>query len=266
MEPKKPSWLPHTILIILLLFSLGLCAFYYFQFTLLQQQIIVLTTSLNPATVTPKPQYLTKTYQDQDFSLLIPETWQQQPPKTYGSRFETRFLSDQIQEVLSINIIGNYSQITEKPYQTLDEFLPTTSHDIESNVSIGNQTAKLISNPAGFQEAVLFSPDRQNLLLLIHTNQSSSDASHFSQILSTFRFIEPTPTTSNITSSTSDCIPGGCSGTICQEAGSRPQLDTCIYREYYACYKLTRCEHQTDGTCGWTPTSAFTNCMQGVVE
>jgi eight-cysteine-cluster-containing protein len=63
-------------------------------------------------------------------------------------------------------------------------------------------------------------------------------------------------------SPTGDCAVAGCSGTIC--TGSKEAADivtTCEYRAEYACYRLTKCERQATGKCGWTETAAFTACL-----
>jgi eight-cysteine-cluster-containing protein len=58
------------------------------------------------------------------------------------------------------------------------------------------------------------------------------------------------------------CVPAGCSGTICAEATEAADIvTTCEYRDEYACYKLTTCERQLDGKCGWTPAAGFASCL-----
>lgn len=58
------------------------------------------------------------------------------------------------------------------------------------------------------------------------------------------------------------CVPAGCSGTICAEATEAADIvTTCEYRDEYACYKLTTCERQLDGKCGWTPEAGFASCL-----
>jgi hypothetical protein len=59
-----------------------------------------------------------------------------------------------------------------------------------------------------------------------------------------------------------DCVIGGCSGQLCVEAGSK-SFGTCEYLPQYACYpRLGTCARQSDGTCGWTPSSALQDCLK----
>lgn len=58
------------------------------------------------------------------------------------------------------------------------------------------------------------------------------------------------------------CAVAGCSQTICAEASEAPNIiTTCEYRAEYACYKLTKCERQASGECGWTQTAEFRSCL-----
>lgn len=56
-----------------------------------------------------------------------------------------------------------------------------------------------------------------------------------------------------------ECFIGGCSSQICSE--EEGVVSTCEYREEYACYKNAKCERQTSGECGWTPTKKLTMCL-----
>jgi len=57
------------------------------------------------------------------------------------------------------------------------------------------------------------------------------------------------------------CEPTGCSGQVCTEKG-KSVLSTCLMLPHYECFKRTRCEVQTDGKCGWTPTQEFQACLK----
>lgn len=60
----------------------------------------------------------------------------------------------------------------------------------------------------------------------------------------------------------SGCVPAGCSGQVCAELSEAANIvTTCEYRAEYACYKLTKCERQDSGQCGWTQTADFTACL-----
>lgn len=57
------------------------------------------------------------------------------------------------------------------------------------------------------------------------------------------------------------CRATGCSAQVCSD---RDVVTTCEYLAEYACYKTATCERQSDGTCGWTPTSVLLSCIAGV--
>lgn len=57
------------------------------------------------------------------------------------------------------------------------------------------------------------------------------------------------------------CYVGGCSGVSCSDDPNI--MSTCEWRDEYSCYKnsSTKCERQANGQCGWTQTSALTQCI-----
>lgn len=56
------------------------------------------------------------------------------------------------------------------------------------------------------------------------------------------------------------CVVSGCSGQIC---AAESMASTCEWRDWYACYKLAKCEEQADtGSCGWTPNDEFRKCLE----
>lgn len=70
------------------------------------------------------------------------------------------------------------------------------------------------------------------------------------------------PTASNVGPG---CAVGGCSSQICGEAGEVEDIaTTCEYREEYACYQSARCERQSTGSCGWTETEEYKQCMANI--
>jgi eight-cysteine-cluster-containing protein len=62
-------------------------------------------------------------------------------------------------------------------------------------------------------------------------------------------------------SAVKECKKTGCSGELCVDANLDDFLTLCVYLDEYDCYKLTKCEVQTNGECGWTATEEFTKCM-----
>ena len=61
----------------------------------------------------------------------------------------------------------------------------------------------------------------------------------------------------------SDCVTGGCSGTICQHKDERPIMTTCEFKPEYACYKQIGCLC-IDGSCMWDKTEEFDMCIQDI--
>jgi eight-cysteine-cluster-containing protein len=57
----------------------------------------------------------------------------------------------------------------------------------------------------------------------------------------------------------SDCVTGGCSGTICQSRDSEPMITTCEWSPSYACYKEINCGC-INGKCSWDRTEEFELC------
>lgn len=61
------------------------------------------------------------------------------------------------------------------------------------------------------------------------------------------------------TPTTQACKPTGCSGQVCSD---KEVITTCEYTAAYACYKTAKCERQTNGVCGWTPTPELQACIK----
>ena len=59
------------------------------------------------------------------------------------------------------------------------------------------------------------------------------------------------------------CKVAGCSSQLCLPAGLDEGTSTCEWRDEYACYRDggARCEMQSDGACGWTPTGELAACL-----
>ncbi len=54
------------------------------------------------------------------------------------------------------------------------------------------------------------------------------------------------------------CIKTGCSAEVCSD---QKVATNCIYKEQYVCYKTAKCERQTNGSCGWTPSPTLDACL-----
>ncbi len=60
--------------------------------------------------------------------------------------------------------------------------------------------------------------------------------------------------------SNSDCIKGGCSGTVCHSK-SEQIFTTCEYKAEYDCYRIISCGC-ISGKCQWQKTDEFENCIK----
>ncbi|OGN33202.1 MAG: hypothetical protein A3F98_03985 [Candidatus Yanofskybacteria bacterium RIFCSPLOWO2_12_FULL_41_8] len=56
----------------------------------------------------------------------------------------------------------------------------------------------------------------------------------------------------------SQCKTTGCSGQICSD---EDVVTTCEFKQEYACYQNAKCERQSDGKCGWTPSEELVACL-----
>jgi len=54
------------------------------------------------------------------------------------------------------------------------------------------------------------------------------------------------------------CKPTGCSGQVCSD---EDVVTTCEFKPEYACYQNAKCERQSDGKCGWTPSEELVACL-----
>ena len=54
------------------------------------------------------------------------------------------------------------------------------------------------------------------------------------------------------------CQRTGCSDQLCAD---HPLGSTCEFLPEYGCYRDARCERQTNGACGWTPSESLTMCI-----
>ena len=62
------------------------------------------------------------------------------------------------------------------------------------------------------------------------------------------------------------CVVAGCSGQLCltENQADKFGVTTCEFREEYACYRLTKCEKQKDGSCGWKNNPEFESCLNRI--
>ena len=62
-------------------------------------------------------------------------------------------------------------------------------------------------------------------------------------------------------SSDSDCIRGGCSGTLCLPRDAEPIASTCEWLDEYECYRSAECLC-VDGRCIWDRSPEFEACIE----
>jgi len=62
--------------------------------------------------------------------------------------------------------------------------------------------------------------------------------------------------------SANSCAKAGCSSQLCVDSKVAAEtVTTCEYREIYGCYKSARCERQSNGQCGFTPSNELSLCL-----
>ena len=59
----------------------------------------------------------------------------------------------------------------------------------------------------------------------------------------------------------SDCVKGGCSGTVCQPKNTPPVFTTCEWADEYACYRDISCSCNNGG-CEWEKADTFDKCVE----
>ena len=105
-------------------------------------------------------------------------------------------------------------------------------------------------------------PSSAKIAYVSYPIASSSSSSNYSTYYPSYP-----PTTYNTTSTYyppanyGGCYVGGCSNQLCTD---RPGVvSTCEYRPEYSCYQngMARCERQSNGVCGWTPTQNLYACL-----
>lgn len=58
----------------------------------------------------------------------------------------------------------------------------------------------------------------------------------------------------------SDCVRGGCSGTICHATSQESMATTCEWKEEYGCFQKVNCGC-VEGKCNWDDNNALTECI-----
>lgn len=137
-----------------------------------------------------------KIFSNDTLSFSYPPNWEKGETSIFGSRSETEF-TYQYGKPLYLRYLGNYNQITGNPYGTLDEYLKIWNKTGQ-DITVSSYQAKYIANPGGghtiaFEEVVFFTPNEKGIISLYFQPRyynESIPSETFSQILSTFKFIE----------------------------------------------------------------------------
>lgn len=136
-----------------------------------------------------------KAYTNKNLSFSYPDKWEVGTEQNFGSRLITEF-TYQNTPLFTVSEIGNYNQLTGKPYSSLDEFLGSRK-DKAKSTTVNNYPAKQITDPGDgghvipYQEIILFSRDKSFLISLYYSKdyyEATDDNKVFNLILSTFRF------------------------------------------------------------------------------
>ncbi|KKU83399.1 hypothetical protein A2973_04530 [Candidatus Gottesmanbacteria bacterium RIFCSPLOWO2_01_FULL_49_10] len=147
-----------------------------------------------------------KTYSFSDGSFKHPNSWAEKPILIRGSGFTQEIKDKEGLYLLTLFTQGNYSQITGKPYTTLEEFIGPPPNILETLTIDGQQGGRILPR-AGSENKnaiVFFSKDKKTIYTIELDTGSSTLADPqvteesvktgqelFDQILSTFRFVDP---------------------------------------------------------------------------
>lgn len=91
-------------------------------------------------------------------------------------------------------------------------------------------------------------------------DMKSQEYVDFMTVVNSFRLTSPVVSNPTAPTPAGACYVGGCSAQICSD--QQGIASTCEYREVYSCFKTAKCERQSTGVCGWTPTQELNSCIQ----
>jgi hypothetical protein len=138
-----------------------------------------------------------QTYQNEDVTFDYPIDWVKEPILIRGSGYDENFYTQDNKYWLTFSVTGNYSQLTGKPYSSLDEYVGMKS----DTLVVDGQEGKQILPRAGSENVnsvALFSKDKKYIFRLelktgdtpLNTSEANVNEGKrlFSRILSTFKF------------------------------------------------------------------------------
>jgi hypothetical protein len=111
-----------------------------------------------------------------------------------------------------------------------------------------------------FKGSITFSkPTTATGYIRFHKDNPSGDPIRDAHVDIPVKFKNVTSGTGTGTTTTAKaCKPTGCSGQICSD---EDVVSTCEFRSEYACYRTAECKRQSNGSCGWTQSSALLACL-----
>lgn len=146
-----------------------------------------------------------KTYSFQGGLFKYPPSWSENPVLTRGSGFTQEIKDKEGLYSLTFETLGNYSQLTGKPYATLEEFIGPPPNILETLTIDGQQGGRILPR-AGSENKnaiVFFSKDKKTIYIIELVTGSSTltdtrvteesvktGQELFGQILSTFKFLD----------------------------------------------------------------------------
>lgn len=132
-----------------------------------------------------------KTYQFQGGLFKYPSGWNENPIQMSGSGSTIEFKDKDEQYVFTFSIRGNYSQLTGKPFATLEE--SESSGKTLWSVTVDGQEGRQIFPVAGSENKhglIFFTKDRAFIYSLVLETSAKNGTELFGTILSTFKFLD----------------------------------------------------------------------------
>jgi len=136
------------------------------------------------------PTTIWKTYKNGGIAFEYPPNWIEKPVLVQGSGFTQEFDDPEDKYIFSFSSIGNYNQVTGKPYATIDEFvgMPYKVGAVTADGQEGRQPLPRAGSE-DVNSAVFFSVDAKAIYTLeLKAVDIGGGRKLFEQILSTLKF------------------------------------------------------------------------------
>lgn len=132
-----------------------------------------------------------KTYQFQGGLFKYPSAWNENPIQLSGSGSTLEIKDKDGKYVFTFSTLGNYSQLTGKPFATLEESLGNPSKALPS-LTVDGQEGKQIFPVAGSENkngVIFFIKDQGSIYSLVLETSAKNGSELFKQIVSSFKFM-----------------------------------------------------------------------------